>query len=107
MTPLAVGLILFSLLLILLIGGVWIAIALAAVAWFGLQFFTNTPPDVNLFQSFWGSSAAWTLAALPLFVWMGASLYRTKVWEEVFVGLSPWLGWSAAPLVHVSSLGCA
>ena len=43
MTPLAVGLILFSLLLILLIGGVWIAISLAAVAWFGLQFFTSTP----------------------------------------------------------------
>src|SRR5216117_3434789 len=66
MTPLAVGLILFSLLLILLIGGVWIAISLTAVAWFGLQFFTSTPPDVNLFQSFWGSSASWTLAALPM-----------------------------------------
>ena len=66
MTPLMAWMLLFGLLLVLLAGGVWIAIALAAVAWFGLQFFTSTPPDVNLFQSFWGSSASWTLAALPL-----------------------------------------
>src|SRR2546429_5267472 len=106
MTPLAVGLILFSLLLILLIGGVWIGIALAAVAWFGLQFFTSTPPDVNLFQSFWGSSASWTLAALPLFVWMGEILFRTKLSEEMFEGLAPWLGWLPGRLMHVNIIGC-
>src|SRR6202008_3242762 len=107
MTPLTAGLILFVLLLVLLVGGVWIAIALAAVAWFGLQFFTSTPPDVNLFQSFWGSSASWTLAALPLFVWMGEILYRTRLSEEMFEGLSPWLGWLPGRLMHVNILGCA
>jgi tripartite ATP-independent transporter DctM subunit len=107
MAPLETGLLLFFLLMILLIGGVWIAIALAAVAWFGLQFFTNTPPDINLFQSFWGSSASWTLAALPLFVWMGEILYRTKLSEEMFEGLSPWLGWLPGRLMHVNILGCA
>ena len=107
MTPLMAGLVLFALLLVLLAGGVWIAIALAAVAWFGLQFFTNTPPDVNLFQSFWGSSASWTLAALPLFVWMGEILYRTRLSDEMFEGLSPWLGWLPGRLMHVNILGCA
>src|SRR3954467_7903926 len=107
MTPLEAGLILFGILMVLLIGGVWIAIALAAVAWFGLQFFTNTPPDINLFQSFWGSSASWTLAALPMFVWMGEILYRTKLSEEMFEGLSPWLGWLPGRLMHVNILGCA
>jgi tripartite ATP-independent transporter DctM subunit len=106
-TPLEAGLVLFGLLLVLLVGGVWIAIALAAVAWFGLQFFTSTPPDVNLFQSFWGSSASWTLAALPLFVWMGEILYRTKLSEEMFEGLAPWLGWLPGRLMHVNILGCA
>src|SRR5204863_492521 len=106
MTPLEVGLILFALLLVLLIGGVWIAIALAAVAWFGLQFFTTTPPDVNLFQSFWGSSASWTLAALPLFVWMGEILFRTRLSEEMFEGLAPWLGWLPGRLMHVNIIGC-
>src|SRR5688572_27482115 len=107
LTRLIAGMILFALLLVLLVGGVWIAIALAAVAWFGLQFFTSTPPDVNLFQSFWGSSASWTLAALPLFVWMGEILYRTKLSEEMFEGLAPWLGWLPGRLMHVNILGCA
>jgi len=107
MSTLAAASVLLVLLLILLTGGVWIAIALAAVAWFGLHFFTNTPPDVNLFQSFWGSSASWTLAALPLFVWMGEILYRTRLSEEMFEGLSPWLGWLPGRLMHVNILGCA
>ncbi len=107
MTPLTAGLVLFALLLVLLASGVWIAIALAAVAWVGLTFLTSTPPDVNLFQSFWGSSASWTLAALPLFVWMGEILYRTKLSEEMFEGLAPWLGWLPGRLMHVNILGCA
>jgi len=107
MTTLGVSMILLALLLVLLAGGVWIAIALAAVGWFGLQFFTSTPPEVNLFQSFWGSSASWTLAALPLFVWMGEILYRTKLSEEMFEGLAPWLGWLPGRLMHLNILGCA
>src|ERR1700716_4671236 len=104
MGPLEAGLVLLLLLLILLAGGVWIGIALAAVAWFGLQFFTSTPPDVNLFQSFWGSSASWTLAALPLFVWMGEILFRTKLSEEMFEGLAPWLGRLPGRVVHLNLL---
>jgi tripartite ATP-independent transporter DctM subunit len=106
MSTLTLGSILFALLLALLAGGVWIAIALAATAWFGLQFFTSTPPDVNLFQSFWSSSASWTLAALPLFIWMGEILYRTKLSEEMFEGLAPWLGWLPGRLMHVNVLAC-
>ena len=90
MTVLASSLVLFALLLVLLVGGVWIAISLAVVAWAGLMFLTSSPPDVNLFQSFWGSSASWTLAALPLFVWMGEILYRTRLSDEMFEGLAPW-----------------
>ena len=107
MGTLSIALVLLALLLVLLAGGVWIAIALAAVGWFGLQFFTSTPPDVNLFQSFWSSSASWTLAALPLFVWMGEILYRTKLSEQMFAGLAPWLTWLPGRLMHVNILGCA
>src|SRR5687767_4787814 len=106
MGTLTIASILFGLLLVLLVGGVWIAIALAAVAWFGLQFFTSTPPEVNLFQSFWGSSASWTLAALPLFIWMGEILYRTKLSEQMFEGLAPWLTWLPGKLMHVTVLAC-
>jgi tripartite ATP-independent transporter DctM subunit len=107
MTVLGASLVLLALLLVLLVGGVWIAIALAVVAWAGLQFLTSSPPDVNLFQSFWGSSASWTLAALPLFVWMGEILYRTRLSDEMFEGLAPWLGWLPGRLMHVNILGCA
>ena len=106
MTILTIAAILLGLLLVLLFAGVWIAISLAAVAWFGLQFFTGTPPEVNLFQSFWSSSASWTLAALPLFIWMGEILYRTKLSEEMFAGLAPWLGWLPGKLMHVNVLAC-
>jgi len=107
MSVLTVAMVLLALLLVLLAGGVWIAIALAAVGWFGLQFFTSTPPDVNLFQSFWGSSASWTLAALPMFIWMGEILYRTKLSEEMFEGLAPWLTWLPGRLMHVNIIGCS
>lgn len=106
MGTLAIALVLMGLLLVLLAGGLWIAIALATVAWAGLQFFTTTPPDVNLFQSFWGSSASWTLAALPLFIWMGEILYRTRLSEEMFEGLAPWLTWLPGRLMHVNILAC-
>ena len=106
MSTLANASALFVLLLVLLAGGVWIAIALAVVAWFGLAFFTSTPPDVNLFQAFWSTTASWNLAALPLFVWMGEILYRTKLSDEIFEGLSPWLGWLPGRLMHVNVLAC-
>jgi len=72
-----------------------------------LRFFTNSYPDPSLFQSFWNSSASDTLAALPLFVWMGEILYRTKLSEEMFEGLAPWVKWLPGRLMHVNILGCA
>jgi len=107
MGTLAIGVVLMLLLLVLLASGLWIAMAMSIVAWVGLQFFTSSPPEVNLFQSYWGSSASWTLAALPLFVWMGEILFRTRLSEEMFEGLSPWLGWLPGRLMHVNIFGCA
>ncbi len=106
MTTLAIGLVLVGVLVVLLAGGVWIAAALGIVGWAGLQFFTDTPPDVNLFQAFWGSTASWTIAALPLFIWMGEILYRTKLSDEMFAGLAPWLEWLPGRLMHVNVLAC-
>jgi tripartite ATP-independent transporter DctM subunit len=105
-SALAISAILFGVLLVLLAGGVWIAVAMGAVAWMGLQFFTTSPPEVNLFQAFWGSNASWTIAALPLFVWMGEILFRTRLSDEMFEGLAPWLGWLPGRLMHVNIFGC-
>jgi tripartite ATP-independent transporter DctM subunit len=106
MSALAISVVLFGVLLVLLAGGVWIAIAMGAVAWMGLHFFTSTPPEVNLFQAFWGSNASWTLAALPLFVWMGEILFRTRLSDQMFEGLAPWIAWLPGRLMHVNIFGC-
>jgi tripartite ATP-independent transporter DctM subunit len=106
MNLLTVAAVLFGLMLLFLAGGMWIAMAMSMVAWIGLQFFTSSPPEINLFQSFWGSSASWTLAALPLFIWMGEILFRTRLSEQMFEGLAPWLGWLPGRLMHVNILGC-
>jgi tripartite ATP-independent transporter DctM subunit len=106
MSTLAVAAILIVLLFVLLAGGLWIAMAMSVVGWFGLQFFTNSPPEASLFQSFWGATASWTLAALPLFVWMGEILFRTRLSEDMFEGLAPFLGWLPGRLMHVNILGC-
>jgi tripartite ATP-independent transporter DctM subunit len=106
MSTLAIGAILIALLFLLLAGGLWIAMAMSVVAYVGLQFFSTSPPEVNLFQSFWGATASWTLAALPLFVWMGEILFRTRLSEEMFEGLAPWLGWLPGRLMHVNIIGC-
>jgi tripartite ATP-independent transporter DctM subunit len=106
MSTVAIGIVLIALLFLLLASGLWIAMAMSVVAYVGLHFFTSSPPEVNLFQSFWGASASWTLAALPLFVWMGEILFRTRLSEEMFEGLAPWLGWLPGRLLHVNILGC-
>ena len=99
------GLLLFVMLL-LLAGGVWIAMTLAIVGWVGMAFFTGTPPGKNLFTAFWGSSASWTLAALPMFIWMGEILFRTRLSEQMFAGLAPWLNRVPGRLMHTTILGC-
>ena len=101
-----IALVLLVLLTILLAGGVWIAIALMACGYAGMLFVGgNIPPGAVLATTVWGNSASWTLAALPLFIWMGEILFRTKLSEEMFRGLSPWLQWLPGRLMHVNVVG--
>ncbi len=106
MDILAIGALLLFLMLLLLGGGVWIAMTLAICGWVGQAFFTSTSPGNNLFSSFWESNSSWELAALPLFIWMGEILFRSKLSEEMFEGLSPWLNWIPGRLMHTTILGC-
>ena len=103
---LLMGGMLLGIMLVLLAGGVWIAMTLAIVGWIGQAFFTNTLPGKNLFSAFWESNASWELAALPLFIWMGEILFRTKLSEEMFEGLRPWLNRVPGRLMHTTVLGC-
>ena len=106
MDILLIGGLLLFIMLLLLGGGVWIAMALAICGWIGQEFFTTTQPGKNLFSAFWESNASWELAALPLFVWMGEILFHTKLSEEMFEGLRPWLNRIPGRLMHTTILGC-
>jgi tripartite ATP-independent transporter DctM subunit len=98
--------ILLAFMFALLAGGVWIALTLAIVGLACFTFFTGTPPGKNLFSAFWGSTSSWTLAALPMFIWMGEILFRTRLSREMFDGLAPWLNRVPGRLMHVNILGC-
>ncbi|HEY6755096.1 MAG TPA: TRAP transporter large permease subunit [Pseudolabrys sp.] len=92
---------------VLLAGGVWIAMALMATGYVGMQFIGgNIPSGPVLATTIWGNSNSWTLAALPLFIWMGEILFRTKLSEEMFRGLAPWLNRIPGRLMHVNVLAC-
>ncbi len=93
--------------LFLLLGsGVWIGLALAGVAWIGMELFSSRPAGDAMAVTIWGSASSWTLTALPLFVWMGEILFRTRLSEDMFKGLAPWLERVPGRLLHTNIIGC-
>ena len=98
---------LFLIVLFFLLGtGVWVGLALMGVAWVGMELFTTRPVGDAMITTIWASSSSWTLTALPLFVWMGEILYRTRLSQDMFRGLSPWLAKLPGGLVHTNIVGC-
>ena len=95
------------LLLFLLGSGVWVALSMVAVSAIGMMLFTSRPVGDAMATTIWGTSSSWSLTALPLFVWMGEILFRTKLSENLFKGLSPWLSRLPGGLIHVNIVGCA
>jgi C4-dicarboxylate transporter, DctM subunit len=93
-------------LFVLLGSGVWIGIALAGVAWIGMELFSARPAGDAMAVTIWGSAPSWTLTALPLFVWMGEILFRTRLSEDMFKGLAPWLERVPGRLLHTNIIGC-
>ncbi|QPF71616.1 TRAP transporter large permease subunit [Roseateles sp. DAIF2] len=106
MSLIEIGGLLLFIMLLMLGSGVWIAMTLAIVGWIGQAAFTHTVPGSNLFSAFWESNASWELAALPLFIWMGEILFRTRLSEQMFEGLAPWLNRVPGRLMHTTILGC-
>ncbi|RMD94156.1 MAG: TRAP transporter large permease subunit [Alphaproteobacteria bacterium] len=98
---------LFLFVLFLLLGtGVWVGLALMGVAWVGMELFTTRPVGDTMLTTIWSASSSWTLTALPLFIWMGEILYRTRLSEDMFKGLSPWMARLPGGLMHTNIVGC-
>jgi C4-dicarboxylate transporter, DctM subunit len=100
------GLLVLTLFLILG-SGVWIGLTLSGVAWVGMQMFSARPAGDAMAMTIWGSASSWTLTALPLFIWMGEILFRTRLSQDMFKGLAPWMQALPGRLLHTNVVGCA
>ena len=95
-------------LFVLLGAGVWVGLALGrGVAFVGMEFVAGRAAGDAMITTIWTTSSSWTLTALPLFIWMGEILYRTRLSEDMFRGLSPWMARLPGGLVHTNVVGCA
>lgn len=71
--------------------GLWVSIALFVTGLVGVLLFSNAPLTNVLATNMWSTSAEWSLAALPLFIWMGEILFRSRMSRDLFSGLAPWM----------------
>jgi len=101
----ATGIFLFAM-FALLGGSVWVGLALVGVAFIGMELFTSRPAGDAMITTIWTGASSWTLTALPLFIWMGEILYRTRLSEDMFRGLVPWMRWLPGGLLHTNIAGC-
>ena len=86
--------------------GMWIGLGLLAVGLVGMELFTSRPVGDSMMLTIWGASSAWTLTALPLFLWMGEILFRSKLSDSMFRGLAPWMDKLPGRLLHTNVVGC-
>jgi len=107
MSDIAITGLLIAALFLILGSGVWIGLTLSGVAWIGMQLFSSRPAGDAMAVTIWGSASSWTLTALPLFVWMGEILFRTRLSQDMFRGLAPWMQALPGRLLHVNVAGCA
>ncbi|WP_323785210.1 TRAP transporter large permease subunit [Thalassovita sp.] len=106
MSVLTLSIILFVLLFILLGSGLWVALSLLAVGMSAMMLFSDAPLGLVMATTIWGHGNSWALAALPLFIWMGEILFRSRLSEDMFTGLAPWMSRLPGQLLHVNIFGC-
>ncbi len=106
MNDLAITAALLTALLLILGSGVWVGLTLTGVAWIAVTLFSSRPAGDAMAVTVWGSSSSWTLTALPLFVWMGEILFRTRLSNDMFKGLAPWVQNLPGRLLHTNVIGC-
>ncbi|RDD61750.1 TRAP transporter large permease [Ferruginivarius sediminum] len=106
MDHLGLTVVLVLVLFALLGSGVWVAFSLLGVGVVAMELFTGAPVGRVMATTIWGASNSWALAALPLFIWMGEILFRSRLSEDLFSGLAPWMGRLPGRLMHVNILGC-
>ena len=98
--------IMLGLLAAFLVFGTWIGFALMAVAAIAIDVFAGRPAGISMATTAWSSTSSWMLSSLPMFIWMGDILYRTRLSEDLFRGLAPLMGRLPGGLLHTNVMGC-
>ncbi|MDT2074358.1 MAG: TRAP transporter large permease subunit [Planktomarina sp.] len=89
-----------------LAGGLWVGFSLLAIGIISLETFKDIKVDRFLAGDIWGTATALELVTLPLFILMGEILFRTRLSENLFSGLAPFVRRLPGRLLHVNILGC-
>jgi C4-dicarboxylate transporter, DctM subunit len=97
---------LLIILALLLASGVWIGFSLIALSAFAIEFFAMRSSGEPIALTMWSSSSSWMLSSLPMFIWMGDILFKTKLSEDLFKGLAPLMGRLPGGLLHTNVMGC-
>lgn len=102
----SVSLTLCALLIIFMGGTLWIGFSLFLVGLGGFLFFTDLPFGSILATTAWNNTSGSAMMALPMFVWMGEILFRSRISQNLFKGLTPWMDRIPGRLLHVNILAC-
>jgi C4-dicarboxylate transporter, DctM subunit len=106
MEPMTAALIIGAFMLVALVSGVWIGLALGAVGFIAMELMTTRSAGLAFGTTLWSANNSWALTALPMFIWMGEILFRSKLSEDMFKGLAPWMQNLPGRLLHTNVFGC-
>ena len=95
-----------SFLALFLGGGLWVGFALMALGILALELFRNMRIESFLAGDLWGTATAPELVTLPLFILMGEILFHTRLSQNLFSGLAPFVRRLPGGLLHINVLGC-
>ncbi|NDV00001.1 TRAP transporter large permease [Pseudoroseicyclus tamaricis] len=99
--------ILIVLLFAALAAGLWIGFALIVIGLVAMAAASSAPVTLVFATRVWGGLTVWDLTALPMFIWMGEILVRSRLSADMFAGLAPFTRYLPGRLLHVNVLGCA
>jgi C4-dicarboxylate transporter, DctM subunit len=106
MEQLELLLVILGLLAVFLGCGTWIGFALMGVAAIAIDVFAGRPAGSSIATTAWSATSSWILSSLPMFIWMGDILFRTRLSEDLFRGLAPLMGRLPGGLLHTNVMGC-
>jgi tripartite ATP-independent transporter DctM subunit len=86
--------------------GLWVGFALIAVGLTAMVLAAPAPPELVFATKVWGGLSIWGLVALPMFIWMGENLVRSRLSSDMFSGLAPFTARLPGKLLHVNVLAC-